>query len=140
MIIQRRNLILIFSILEKNILLSNILMTAFPPLLQKYFPSPFSHAWFTSPLRVCVCSNYVRPCIVISLKDYDPNRAYFCPVCHKQDDGSPMVGCDGCDEWCHWYVNEILYLYKQRTNNRLRIANSPLISHLSRKKLTKSCQ
>ncbi|CAB3990082.1 transcription initiation factor TFIID subunit 3 [Paramuricea clavata] len=34
--------------------------------------------------------------------DYDPDRAYFCPVCHKQDDGSPMVGCDGCDEWCHW--------------------------------------
>ncbi|XP_028409364.1 transcription initiation factor TFIID subunit 3-like [Dendronephthya gigantea] len=34
--------------------------------------------------------------------EYDPDRAYYCPVCHKQDDGSPMVGCDGCDEWCHW--------------------------------------
>lgn len=34
--------------------------------------------------------------------DYDPSKAYFCPVCQKKDDGSPMVGCDGCDEWCHW--------------------------------------
>lgn len=48
--------------------------------------------------------------VCILRQDYDPDRAYFCPVCHKQDDGSPMVGCDGCDEWCHWYVKDRSYL------------------------------
>lgn len=28
---------------------------------------------------------------------------YFCPLCLKPDDGSPMIGCDGCDSWIHWW-------------------------------------
>ncbi|XP_008178376.1 transcription initiation factor TFIID subunit 3 isoform X1 [Acyrthosiphon pisum] len=30
------------------------------------------------------------------------NQVWICPTCGKQDDGSPMVGCDGCDAWYHW--------------------------------------
>ncbi|XP_025200448.1 transcription initiation factor TFIID subunit 3 [Melanaphis sacchari] len=30
------------------------------------------------------------------------NQVWICPTCGKQDDGSPMIGCDGCDAWYHW--------------------------------------
>lgn len=29
------------------------------------------------------------------------SREYFCPVCDEPDDGTFMIGCDGCDEWFH---------------------------------------
>jgi len=32
---------------------------------------------------------------------YD-NKIYYCPGCGKPDDGSPMIGCDKCDDWYHW--------------------------------------
>uniref|UniRef100_A0A1B6D8S1 PHD-type domain-containing protein n=2 Tax=Clastoptera arizonana TaxID=38151 RepID=A0A1B6D8S1_9HEMI len=34
--------------------------------------------------------------------DNDGNQIWICPACGKQDDGSPMIGCDGCDAWYHW--------------------------------------
>jgi transcription initiation factor TFIID subunit 3 len=34
--------------------------------------------------------------------DEDGNQVWICPACGKQDDGSPMIGCDGCDDWYHW--------------------------------------
>lgn len=30
------------------------------------------------------------------------NQVWICPACGKVDDGSPMIGCDGCDNWYHW--------------------------------------
>lgn len=30
------------------------------------------------------------------------NQVWICPICAKPDDGSPMIGCDGCDVWYHW--------------------------------------
>lgn len=30
------------------------------------------------------------------------NQIWICPGCNKLDDGSPMIGCDGCDDWYHW--------------------------------------
>uniref|UniRef100_A0A2P2I1D5 Transcription initiation factor TFIID subunit 3-like n=1 Tax=Hirondellea gigas TaxID=1518452 RepID=A0A2P2I1D5_9CRUS len=30
------------------------------------------------------------------------NEVWICPTCGKQDDGSPMIGCDTCDDWYHW--------------------------------------
>lgn len=29
-------------------------------------------------------------------------KVWICPSCGKPDDGSPMVGCDECDDWFHW--------------------------------------
>jgi hypothetical protein len=26
-------------------------------------------------------------------------QVWICPACGKQDDGSPMIGCDQCDDW-----------------------------------------
>ncbi|XP_008193456.2 transcription initiation factor TFIID subunit 3 isoform X1 [Tribolium castaneum] len=34
--------------------------------------------------------------------DADGNEVWICPGCGSQDDGSPMIGCDGCDAWYHW--------------------------------------
>ncbi|XP_072003513.1 transcription initiation factor TFIID subunit 3 isoform X1 [Engystomops pustulosus] len=36
------------------------------------------------------------------IRDEWGNQIWICPGCNKLDDGSPMVGCDGCDEWYHW--------------------------------------
>ncbi|CAB4058774.1 TAF3 [Lepeophtheirus salmonis] len=34
--------------------------------------------------------------------DAEGNQIWICPACGKQDDGSPMIGCDKCDDWYHW--------------------------------------
>ena len=34
--------------------------------------------------------------------DGDGNQIWICPQCKKPDDGSPMIGCDECDDWYHW--------------------------------------
>ncbi|XP_049818269.1 transcription initiation factor TFIID subunit 3 isoform X3 [Aethina tumida] len=34
--------------------------------------------------------------------DEEGNQVWICPACNLQDDGSPMIGCDGCDAWYHW--------------------------------------
>jgi hypothetical protein len=35
-------------------------------------------------------------------------KSSFC-LCHKPDDGTPMVCCSGCDEWCVYAVKIILH-------------------------------
>merc|ERR1712025_594679 len=37
-----------------------------------------------------------------SYLDESGNKIWICPACGKQDDGSPMIGCDRCDDWYHW--------------------------------------
>ncbi|XP_043069606.1 uncharacterized protein DDB_G0284459 isoform X4 [Drosophila bipectinata] len=37
-----------------------------------------------------------------SYVDAEGNRIWICPACGKVDDGSAMIGCDGCDAWYHW--------------------------------------
>ena len=34
-----------------------------------------------------------------SYLDESGNKVWICPACGKQDDGSPMIGCDQCDDW-----------------------------------------
>ncbi|KAG5879816.1 hypothetical protein JTB14_007668 [Gonioctena quinquepunctata] len=34
--------------------------------------------------------------------DEQGNEVWICPACGQQDDGRPMIGCDGCDAWYHW--------------------------------------
>ena len=29
------------------------------------------------------------------------SKVWICPMCKRQDDGSPMIGCDSCDDWYH---------------------------------------
>ncbi|XP_026470336.1 transcription initiation factor TFIID subunit 3-like isoform X3 [Ctenocephalides felis] len=34
--------------------------------------------------------------------DQNGDEVWICPACGRQDDGSPMIGCDDCDAWYHW--------------------------------------
>ncbi|XP_050076126.1 nascent polypeptide-associated complex subunit alpha, muscle-specific form [Anopheles maculipalpis] len=36
------------------------------------------------------------------MTDVDGNTVWICPACGRVDDGTPMIGCDGCDAWYHW--------------------------------------
>ncbi|XP_030072005.1 transcription initiation factor TFIID subunit 3 [Microcaecilia unicolor] len=36
------------------------------------------------------------------IQDQWGNKMWICPGCKKLDDGSPMIGCDDCDDWYHW--------------------------------------
>uniref|UniRef100_W4VRD2 Putative bip2 n=1 Tax=Corethrella appendiculata TaxID=1370023 RepID=W4VRD2_9DIPT len=40
--------------------------------------------------------------LTTSVKDADGNEVWICPACGRVDDGTPMIGCDGCDAWYHW--------------------------------------
>lgn len=40
-----------------------------------------------------------RPSSYVDAEGY---RIWICPACGKVDDGSAMIGCDGCDAWYHW--------------------------------------
>ncbi|XP_067129011.1 transcription initiation factor TFIID subunit 3 isoform X2 [Centruroides vittatus] len=35
-------------------------------------------------------------------QDESGNKIWICPACKQPDDGSPMIGCDECDDWYHW--------------------------------------
>ncbi|KAH9383290.1 hypothetical protein HPB48_024410 [Haemaphysalis longicornis] len=37
-----------------------------------------------------------------TIVDERGNKIWICPACAKPDDGSPMIGCDECDDWYHW--------------------------------------
>merc|ERR1711976_180234 len=37
-----------------------------------------------------------------SYTDESGNKVWICAAYGKQDDGSPMIGCDSCDDWYHW--------------------------------------
>ncbi|XP_071140923.1 transcription initiation factor TFIID subunit 3-like isoform X2 [Mytilus edulis] len=39
---------------------------------------------------------------VTKLKDATGQKVWICPTCKMPDDGSPMIGCDICDDWYHW--------------------------------------
>ncbi|XP_075219426.1 TBP-associated factor 3 [Lycorma delicatula] len=43
-----------------------------------------------------------EPVAVPYYYDTEGNQVWICPGCGGQDDGSPMIGCDGCDAWYHW--------------------------------------
>lgn len=32
----------------------------------------------------------------------EEEKVWICPGCKEPDDGSPMIGCDNCDDWYHW--------------------------------------
>ena len=35
-------------------------------------------------------------------EDEGDDKIWICPSCKLPDDGSPMIGCDICEEWYHW--------------------------------------
>uniref|UniRef100_A0A2K6G6E6 Transcription initiation factor TFIID subunit 3 n=1 Tax=Propithecus coquereli TaxID=379532 RepID=A0A2K6G6E6_PROCO len=72
------------------------LAAACPALLS--LPGPAAAGSAKAPVRSVVTetvSTYV-------IRDEWGNQIWICPGCNKPDDGSPMIGCDDCDDWYHW--------------------------------------
>ncbi|GIY13106.1 transcription initiation factor TFIID subunit 3 [Caerostris extrusa] len=44
------------------------------------------------------------------------NKIWICPACSRADDGSPMIGCDECDDWYHWICVGIVVPPKEEEN------------------------
>ncbi|XP_060048115.1 transcription initiation factor TFIID subunit 3 isoform X1 [Erinaceus europaeus] len=71
--------------------------SASPALLPSVSPA-ISGAGSRAPVRSVITetvSTYV-------IRDEWGNQIWICPGCNKPDDGSPMIGCDDCDDWYHW--------------------------------------
>ncbi|CAO2595041.1 Transcription initiation factor TFIID subunit 3 [Lemmus lemmus] len=72
--------------------------TVCPALMPSTAPALSGAGSAKAPVRSVVTetvSTYV-------IRDEWGNQIWICPGCNKPDDGSPMIGCDGCDDWYHW--------------------------------------
>ncbi|XP_028306685.1 transcription initiation factor TFIID subunit 3 isoform X2 [Gouania willdenowi] len=70
-----------------------------PPLL---LPSSSLLAPPSSLLPTASQKTPVRSVVTETIRDEWGNQIWICPGCNKPDDGSPMIGCDDCDDWYHW--------------------------------------
>ncbi|XP_059581743.1 transcription initiation factor TFIID subunit 3 [Alligator mississippiensis] len=69
-----------------------------PALIPPPSPAVSAAGGSKAPVRSVVTetvSTYV-------IRDEWGNQIWICPGCNKPDDGSPMIGCDDCDDWYHW--------------------------------------
>ncbi|KAJ6666276.1 hypothetical protein lerEdw1_000548 [Lerista edwardsae] len=94
--------------------------TIIPSLLPPPSPAISAAGGSKGPVRSVVTetvSNYVvstpsasfdhpshqpLPASLTQIRDEWGNKIWICPGCEKPDDGSPMIGCDDCDDWYHW--------------------------------------
>ncbi|XP_044316492.1 transcription initiation factor TFIID subunit 3 isoform X2 [Drosophila rhopaloa] len=69
-----------------------------------------------------------------SYVDAEGNRIWICPACGKVDDGSAMIGCDGCDAWYHWICVGITFAPKDNDDWFCRVCVTKKRVHGSDKK------
>ncbi|XP_052854948.1 uncharacterized protein LOC128263785 [Drosophila gunungcola] len=69
-----------------------------------------------------------------SYVDAEGNRIWICPACGKVDDGSAMIGCDGCDAWYHWICVGITFAPKDNDDWFCRVCVTKKRVHGSEKK------
>ncbi|CAI6368815.1 unnamed protein product [Macrosiphum euphorbiae] len=62
-------------------------------------------------IKTKIVAKTIQPAVIPPVDETPPpafyfdeagNQVWICPMCTKPDDGSPMIGCDGCDVWYHW--------------------------------------
>ncbi|KAJ3596124.1 hypothetical protein NHX12_002533 [Muraenolepis orangiensis] len=63
---------------------------------------PISLLAAASSLKTPVRSVVTETVSTYVIRDECGNQIWICPGCNKPDDGSPMIGCDGCNDWYHW--------------------------------------
>nr|XP_057932320.1 transcription initiation factor TFIID subunit 3 isoform X2 [Doryrhamphus excisus] len=81
------------------------------PLPPTPVPSLLPPAPLLSPaasLKTPVRSVVTETVSTYVIRDEWGNQIWICPGCDKPDDGSPMIGCDDCDDWYHWLCVGIL--------------------------------
>ncbi|XP_047660314.1 transcription initiation factor TFIID subunit 3 isoform X2 [Tachysurus fulvidraco] len=72
-----------------------------PPVLVPPTPPPVFQAP-ASQAKARGCSVVTETVSAYVIRDEWGNKIWICPGCNKPDDGSPMIGCDECDDWYHW--------------------------------------
>ncbi|KAK3517228.1 hypothetical protein QTP70_001140 [Hemibagrus guttatus] len=72
-----------------------------PPVLVPPPPTPVFQAP-ASQAKARGCSVVTETVSAYVIRDEWGNKIWICPGCNKPDDGSPMIGCDECDDWYHW--------------------------------------
>ncbi|XP_026882630.2 transcription initiation factor TFIID subunit 3 [Electrophorus electricus] len=72
-----------------------------PPLLPSLPPPPVLQP-LPSQAKARGCSVVTETVSAYVIRDEWGNQIWICPGCNKPDDGSPMIGCDECDDWYHW--------------------------------------
>ncbi|XP_041674445.1 uncharacterized protein LOC108102367 isoform X2 [Drosophila eugracilis] len=94
-------------------LIPNTVMASFPSVIAESAGTATISDSLNSPICISAENSYVaeksRPS---SYVDADGNRIWICPACGKVDDGSAMIGCDGCDAWYHWICVGITFAPK----------------------------
>ncbi|XP_068595447.1 transcription initiation factor TFIID subunit 3 [Brachionichthys hirsutus] len=78
---------------------ASLLPAAAAPALMMSPPPMLSPAL---SLRTPVRSVVTETVSTYVIRDEWGNKIWICPGCNKPDDGSPMIGCDDCDDWYHW--------------------------------------
>ncbi|XP_031215290.1 transcription initiation factor TFIID subunit 3 isoform X1 [Mastomys coucha] len=79
-----------------------------PPLLTQaavcpaLMPSPAPALSGAGSAKAPVRSVVTETVSTYVIRDEWGNQIWICPGCNKPDDGSPMIGCDDCDDWYHW--------------------------------------
>nr|BAC39218.1 unnamed protein product [Mus musculus] len=79
-----------------------------PPLLTQaavcpaLMPSPAPALSGIGSAKAPVRSVVTETVSTYVIRDEWGNQIWICPGCNKPDDGSPMIGCDDCDDWYHW--------------------------------------
>lgn len=76
------------------------------PIIEKNVPVPTVSANIQKNPTAC-SGTTIAPAPIESNRpssyiDEEGNEVWICPACGRVDDGTPMIGCDGCDAWYHW--------------------------------------
>ncbi|KAF7669844.1 hypothetical protein LDENG_00128680 [Lucifuga dentata] len=73
-----------------------------PPAAPSSLLSPASVLSPATAVKTPVRSVVTETVSTYVIRDEWGNQIWICPGCNKPDDGSPMIGCDDCDDWYHW--------------------------------------
>ncbi|XP_029290250.1 transcription initiation factor TFIID subunit 3 isoform X2 [Cottoperca gobio] len=76
-----------------------------PPPPSPLLPAPAPSSLLSAAPMLSPAASFktpVRSVVTETIRDEWGNQIWICPGCTKPDDGSPMIGCDDCDDWYHW--------------------------------------
>ncbi|XP_034001902.1 transcription initiation factor TFIID subunit 3 [Trematomus bernacchii] len=76
-----------------------------PPAPSPLPPAPAASSLLSTAPMLSPAASFktpVRSVVTETIRDEWGNQIWICPGCNKADDGSPMIGCDDCDDWYHW--------------------------------------
>ncbi|KAH8342755.1 hypothetical protein KR084_006073, partial [Drosophila pseudotakahashii] len=120
---------------QQLMLTPNTITNNFSSVITNRGGSALKTGSFSSPPNISEENSHIaetsRPS---SYVDAEGNRIWICPACGKVDDGSAMIGCDGCDAWYHWICVGITFAPKDNDDWFCRVCVTKKRVHGSEKK------